>query len=108
MANSRRKKSSVSVRISRPHITAQVPVARARTIAVHRQANRRLGTSTSHTLSSHHSHLTSPDDSNTITEPFDTEPFDYEETPASFGPAGESPEQVEEKTKRDAKEPPVS
>jgi hypothetical protein len=47
MARSKRRKSSVSVRISRPHAaTHHVPIAR--TVSVHRNTNGRLGTSTSH------------------------------------------------------------
>jgi hypothetical protein len=47
MAGTKRKKSSVSTRISRPHtVTYQVPIGR--TVSVHRNTNGRLITSTSH------------------------------------------------------------
>lgn len=51
MARSKNKKSSISMRVSRPHIS-QLSITR--NVSVHRNANGRIGSSLTHTLSECH------------------------------------------------------
>jgi hypothetical protein len=54
MANAKKKKSSISVKVSRPHLDHHFV---ARTVNIHRNANGRLGSNYSHTLSKHNHSL---------------------------------------------------
>jgi hypothetical protein len=47
----RKKRSSVSVSVSRPHLASSHTVALARSVHIHRQQNGRIGSSSTHLLS---------------------------------------------------------